>query len=91
MTGMSSVDILIVGAGPTGIGAAKRLDQLVGDLFTPQRVHRRSSSRVHYQRHTSHLVIDSFKQAGGLASTDVTPEGFLFDVGLLSLFVHALL
>jgi hypothetical protein len=26
------------------------------------------------------MVIDAFKEVGGLASTDVTPEGFLFDV-----------
>ena len=26
------------------------------------------------------MVIDAFKEVGGLASTDVTPEGFLYDV-----------
>jgi cation diffusion facilitator CzcD-associated flavoprotein CzcO len=27
----SQVDILVIGAGPTGLGAAKRLNQIVGD------------------------------------------------------------
>jgi hypothetical protein len=26
------------------------------------------------------MVIDAFTEVGGLASTDVTPEGFLYDV-----------
>ncbi|KAJ3125256.1 hypothetical protein HK100_010915, partial [Physocladia obscura] len=54
------VDVLVVGAGPTGLGAAKRLAQL---------------------NHASWLVIDAFAEPGGLASTDTTDEGFLFDVG----------
>jgi protoporphyrinogen oxidase len=29
----------------------------------------------------SYLVVDANESAGGLASTDITPEGFLFDVG----------
>lgn len=33
------------------------------------------------QKHTSNLTVDAFSEAGGLASTDVTKEGFLFDVG----------
>ena len=27
--GLSSVDVLVIGAGPTGLGAAKRLNQIV--------------------------------------------------------------
>ncbi|KAI9221269.1 hypothetical protein BC828DRAFT_381445 [Blastocladiella britannica] len=61
------VDILIIGAGPTGLGAAKRLQQL---------------------KKESYLIIDSFSEAGGLASTDVTPEGFLYDVGGHVIFSH---
>ena len=30
------------------------------------------------------MVIDAFKEVGGLASTDVTPEGFLYDVSYSS-------
>lgn len=33
------------------------------------------------QKHTNFTVVDAQAEAGGLASTDVTPEGFLFDVG----------
>jgi NADH dehydrogenase FAD-containing subunit len=29
LTGGSSVDVLVIGAGPTGLGAAKRLNQIV--------------------------------------------------------------
>ncbi|GAA6040184.1 hypothetical protein JCM8097_004168 [Rhodosporidiobolus ruineniae] len=64
-----TVDVLIVGAGPTGLGAAKRLNQL---------------------KHNNFLVVDEQPEAGGLASTDVTPEGFLFDVGGHVIFSHYL-
>ncbi|GAW25813.1 putative UDP-galactopyranose mutase [Rosellinia necatrix] len=50
------VDVLVIGMGPTGLGAAKRLHQL--DTL-------------------SWLIVDSDEKAGGLASTDVTPEGFV--------------
>lgn len=61
------VDILVIGAGPTGLGAAKRLNEL---------------------KHEDWLLIDAFDEAGGLASTDVTPEGFLYDVGGHVIFSH---
>ncbi|KAM0819322.1 putative FAD/NAD(P)-binding domain-containing protein [Seiridium cardinale] len=61
-----NVDVLVIGAGPTGLGAAKRLQQL----------------------NQSWLIVDSNKTPGGLASTDVTPEGFLFDVGGHVIFSH---
>jgi protoporphyrinogen oxidase len=57
---IEKVKVLIIGAGPTGLGAAKRLQELGEESF---------------------LVVDSFSEAGGLASTAVTNEGFLFDVG----------
>lgn len=62
-----SVDVLIIGAGPTGLGAARRLHQFKND---------------------SYLVVDEQAEPGGLASTDVTPEGFLFDVGGHVIFSH---
>lgn len=61
------VKVLIVGAGPTGLGAATRL---------------------HQHGYEDWLMIDSFDEAGGLASTDVTEEGFLFDVGGHVIFSH---
>jgi protoporphyrinogen oxidase len=63
------VQTLIIGAGPTGLGAAKRLEQL---------------------KNTDYLLVDSFEDAGGLASTDTTKEGFLFDVGGHVIFSHYL-
>lgn len=62
-----NVDVLIIGAGPTGLGAAKRLNQIDGPSW---------------------LIIDSNETPGGLASTDVTPEGFLYDVGGHVIFSH---
>ncbi|KAJ5137273.1 hypothetical protein N7526_003506 [Penicillium atrosanguineum] len=62
-----SVDVLVIGAGPTGLGAAKRLNQINGPSW---------------------LIIDSNEIPGGLASTDVTPEGFLYDVGGHVIFSH---
>lgn len=62
-----TVDVLVIGAGPTGLGAAKRLNQLRGPSW---------------------MIVDSSHKAGGLASTDVTPEGFLYDVGGHVIFSH---
>ncbi|KAF2877912.1 UDP-galactopyranose mutase-like protein [Massariosphaeria phaeospora] len=62
-----SVDVLVIGAGPTGLGAAKRLHQLDGPSW---------------------LIVDSNEIPGGLASTDATPEGFLYDVGGHVIFSH---
>ncbi|PWW74755.1 FAD/NAD(P)-binding domain-containing protein [Tuber magnatum] len=61
------VDVLVIGAGPTGLGAAKRLNQL---------------------REVSWLLLDSSETPGGLASTDITAEGFLYDVGGHVIFSH---
>ncbi len=60
-------DIVIIGAGPTGLGAATRLNQL---------------------GHKNWLLVDAFSEAGGLACTDVTPEGFLYDMGGHVIFSH---
>ncbi|KAL2213797.1 UDP-galactopyranose mutase [Sarocladium strictum] len=62
-----NVDVLVIGMGPTGLGAAKRLNQLNGPSW---------------------LIVDSGDKAGGLASTDVTDEGFLYDVGGHVIFSH---
>ncbi|GLA10047.1 hypothetical protein AnigIFM60653_001432 [Aspergillus niger] len=62
-----NVDVLVIGAGPTGLGAAKRLQQLNSATW---------------------MIIDANETPGGLASTDITPEGFLFDVGGHVIFSH---
>lgn len=64
---METVNVLILGSGPTGLGAAIRLNQLEKDDW---------------------LMCDAFSEAGGLACTDVTPEGFLFDMGGHVIFSH---
>jgi len=64
---MEKVGTLIVGGGPTGLGAATRLNQ---------------------HGKTDWLLIDRVDEAGGLACTDVTPEGFLFDMGGHVIFSH---
>ncbi|KAI0819719.1 UDP-galactopyranose mutase [Trametes gibbosa] len=63
----ANVDVLVIGAGPTGLGAAKRLHQINGPSW---------------------LLIDCNEKPGGLASTDITPEGFLYDVGGHVIFSH---
>jgi protoporphyrinogen oxidase len=64
---MEEVGVLIVGAGPTGLGAASRLQQ-----------HGKTDWRL----------VDCFDGPGGLACTDITPEGFLFDMGGHVIFSH---
>jgi len=64
---MEHVGILVIGSGPTGLGAASRLNQL---------------------KHDNWLLIDAAPEAGGLACTDITPEGFLFDMGGHVIFSH---
>ncbi|KAL8931453.1 MAG: hypothetical protein Q9216_007198 [Gyalolechia sp. 2 TL-2023] len=63
----TSVDVLVIGAGPTGLGAAKRFNQINGPSW---------------------MIIDCNETPGGLASTDITPEGFLYDVGGHVIFSH---
>ena len=60
------VEYLVVGAGPTGLGACSRLQQKGQDW----------------------LLVDAFDEAGGLACTDITEEGFLFDMGGHVIFSH---
>ena len=67
-------DILIVGSGPTGLGAAARLAQHHRNFPSPSL--------------PTYLLIDQAPSAGGLACTDVTPEGFLFDLGGHVIFSH---
>jgi protoporphyrinogen oxidase len=74
------VGIAILGAGPTGIGAAWRLSQ-------------RSSSKNNGAGKTGDflpfLLIDESTIPGGRAASVTTPEGFTFDYGGHVLFPHA--
>jgi len=61
-----NVDILIVGAGPTGLGAAWRLQELVEkEVISP----------------ISWLLVDSSVESGGAASSSKDKAGFTWDVG----------
>jgi len=66
------VDILIIGAGPTGLGAAVRLQQHINDG----------------KCNSNYLLIDAFDEPGGLASTFKTKQGFYFDLGGHVIFSH---
>jgi len=99
-TCVEQVDVLVVGAGPTGLGAATRLQQRHADWCLIDQVRAPTCSPAHrrgvaeessYDTSTACLVSRSFPQApeaGGLACTDVTPEGFLFDMGGHVIFSH---
>eukprot|EP00055_Hartaetosiga_balthica_P018752 m.135302 g.135302 ORF g.135302 m.135302 type:complete len:570 (-) comp9896_c0_seq1:1398-3107(-) len=67
MGDLLDVEVLVIGAGPTGLGAATRL---------------------HQHQHPSWLVVDGFSQPGGLARSELTKEGFLFDLGGHVIFSH---
>lgn len=75
MLAASDIDVLVIGAGPTGLGAAKRLQQLV---HAPSRktTHALMTDDL-LQDNASWLIVDSNQKPGGLASTDITPEGFV--------------
>ncbi|MGA8532786.1 MAG: NAD(P)-binding protein [Candidatus Tumulicola sp.] len=68
----SSVDVLIIGAGPCGLGVAWRIGQL-----------RRSGATQ-----ASFLVVDAGKHVGGSAASVTTEEGFTFDYGGHILYPH---
>ncbi|HEX4441845.1 MAG TPA: NAD(P)-binding protein, partial [Thermoanaerobaculia bacterium] len=59
--------ILIVGAGPTGLGAAYRLHELGYSEFE---------------------VFEGAAGPGGLASSETSPNGFVYDIGGHVLFSH---
>src|ERR1017187_5195252 len=67
------VDLLLLGAGPCGIGAATRIEAL----------------HAAGEADPSYLLIDGRDSLGGMASSVTTDEGFLFDLGSHVLFPHA--
>lgn len=59
--------IVIIGAGPTGLGAAYRLKEL---------------------GHTNFSIFESRNKVGGLASSETSKNGFIYDIGGHVLFSH---
>ena len=47
-----------------------------------------AGSRLQQHGHSSWVLLDAAEEAGGLACTDITPEGFLFDMGGHVIFSH---
>lgn len=47
-----------------------------------------AATRLHQHRYEDWLLLDCAEEAGGLACTDVTKEGFLFDMGGHVIFSH---
>ena len=76
-TSRRKVSVLILGAGPTGLGAATRLHQ-----------HDRRFAPGSQEPSIDWLLVDKVAEAGGLACTDKTEEGFLFDMGGHVIFSH---
>ena len=64
-----SVHTLVLGGGPTGLGAAKRLDMIDTEL------------RNCNTGSISWLLLEQNAKCGGSAQSVITPEGFVFDLG----------
>ena len=95
----TTVGVLIVGAGPTGLGAATRLHQqgktdwaLIDQARRPGPLPAAQQRRCGGCLLRESRVLLSLRaqasEAGGLACTDCTPEGFLFDMGGHVIFSH---
>ena len=59
--------IVIIGAGPTGLGAGYRLREL---------------------GYTNFLMLEAREKVGGLAASETSPNGFIYDIGGHVLFSH---
>jgi protoporphyrinogen oxidase len=70
----------LLGAGPTGIGAAWRLSQVLSS---------ENADTAEGDDWLPFLLLDQSPAPGGLAASVTTPEGFTFDYGGHVLFPHA--
>jgi protoporphyrinogen oxidase len=80
---MIRADLVIIGAGPTGLGALQRFCELKSQNYI-------GVSKLYYiikkvmlvQRHTKVLIIDREEVAGGLSRTITDKNGFKWDIGV---------
>lgn len=70
----SEYDVVIIGAGPTGLGAAHRLHEL--------------AARGEISKNTRWCVVEAGSAAGGLAASVKDAAGFTWDLGGHVLFSH---
>lgn len=82
---MEHRDIIVLGAGPTG-NCSVPSPFLTFNLLCF--VGLGAATRLHQHRQQDWLLIESSPDAGGLACTDITAEGFLFDMGGHVIFSH---
>lgn len=64
---MSEKKVVIIGAGPTGLGAGYRLQELGYRNF---------------------VILEASNKVGGLAASEKSPNGFIYDIGGHVLFSH---
>lgn len=87
MSSPPHVPLLVLGAGPCGLGAATRLHQLerrgLRVASKPQ-----AGDGVPQKKSSDWLLLTDSPEAGGLAMTELTKEGFLFDMGGHVIFSH---
>jgi protoporphyrinogen oxidase len=83
--------IVIIGAGPCGLGAAWRAEEVIRQGGSNlNRKHPRKVLFYHFvgQRNVEWKVVEQSKNAGGLAKTFVDDQGFLWDIGAHVAFSH---
>lgn len=68
-----TVDVLIVGAGPTGIGAGWRIQEL----------HRLGLNAIH-----DWLLVEQCDVPGGMAASSRDTQGFIWDIGVHVIYSH---
>jgi protoporphyrinogen oxidase len=77
---MEHRDVVILGAGPTGHSPHPHPSHILLGLG--------AATRLNQLKHEDWVLIEGAPEAGGLACTDITPEGFLFDMGGHVIFSH---
>lgn len=83
--------IIIVGAGPCGLGAAWRAEEIIrqGESFRLKgRIFPTYLYHVEGHKNLEWKLVEKSESAGGLASTVTDDKGFLWDIGAHVIFSH---